>query len=169
MRGYWQADQNSARLATRRIELEAVFDDGEFQEATALGYDSERFKRVHRVQAFGLSSHPPKGSHGIALAANGRPDQTVLIGTEHVDFRPRNLPEGATRLYDKDGTFVFLDADGNLFAETRKKAAIKAGEEAVIEAPTIRLKGNLVIEGNIAHVGNYTQTGIHVDLNGTHK
>lgn len=155
------ADQHSARLSIRRAELQEVDDSGEMQVGTALGYDSETFKKAHRVQPFGYSSHPPKGSHGMALVANGRPDQTVFLGQEHPDYRPRNLPEGATKLYDKDGTFIYLDAAGNVTVETRLKATVKAGQEVLIEAPTIRLKGNVIVEGNITQTGGITSTGAH--------
>lgn len=174
------ADQHSSRLSTRRAESVTVDDSGEFQRMTGDGYDSEQFKLAHRVQPFGLTSHPPKGSHGLAVLANGRPDQTVLLGVEHPDYRPKNTPEGATKLYDKDGTFVYLDAAGNLHAKTRLKLFGEAGQEAHIKAPAIKLEGNVEITGNlsiannlhvganITHVGNMTTGGVHVDANGVH-
>lgn len=157
----YQADTNSPRLSIRRAELVETKDDGEFQTATAMGYADEQFKLAHRAQPFGLSAHAPTGSHGLALLTNGRPDQSVYLGMEHPDYRPRDLPEGATKLYDKDGTFVYLDAGGNLFAETKKKASVKAGEEAYIEAPSIKLKGNVHIEGNVTTTGSIVSAGVH--------
>lgn len=166
--GLYDADLNTPRLAIRRAELVETKDSGELQEVTALGYDEEQFKLAHRAQPFGLSSNAPKGSHGVAVVANGRPDQTVLLGMEHPEFRPRNLPEGATKLYDKDGSFVYLDAAGNLFAEVKQKANVKAGSEATVEAPTIKLKGAVTIEGtlhvagNVTTIGSITSTGPHI-------
>jgi phage baseplate assembly protein V len=157
----FEVDLHSARLSIRRAELQEVDDSGEMQVATALGYDSETFKNAHRVQSFGASSHPPKGSHGLVLVVNGRPDQSVHLGDEHPDYRPRDLPEGAYKIYDKDGTFVYLDAVGNVTVETRLKATVKAGQEVLIEAPTIRLKGDVIVEGNITQTGGITSTGAH--------
>ncbi len=160
-RDYYAADQDVGRLNIRRVESVKIRDDDEMQYATADGYDDEQFDEAHRAQNFGLTSHPPNGSHGLVVSGNGRPDQGVVVGMEHPQYRPRNLPEGATKLYDKDGTFVYLDAGGNLFAETRKKAEVKAGEEAKIEAPTIRLIGNIIITGNITQTGGISSTGVH--------
>lgn len=176
---FWQ-DDYAGRTSLRRAELVDVDDSGEHQIATALGYDDERFSRIHRVQAFGLSANPPAGAHGLVGLVNGRLDQAVLLGIEHQQYRPRNVPPGATKLYDQDGTFVYLDAAGNLYAETRKQAQVKAGETAIVEAPAIQLKGNVTItgtltvggdvtvDGNIANTGDMTTDGVHTDGNGVH-
>lgn len=170
----YAADRESARLSIRRTESVEVDDSGEFQRMTADGYDDETFKMAHRVQPFGLTTHPPKGSHGLALLGNGRPDQNVYLGIEHPKYRPRNLPDGATKLYDKDGTFVYLDAAGNIHAKTRKKLFGEAGEEAHIKAPEIKLEGNVTITGNLTVGGNVTNGGnmntggVHIDANGVH-
>ena len=170
----FRADDHSARLAVRRTESVEVDDSGDMQRMTALGYDDETIKLAHRVQPFGLSSHPPKGSHGLALLGNGRPDQNVFLGIESPSHRPRNLPEGGTKLYDKDGTFVYLDAAGNVHAKTRLKAFVEAGTEAHVKAPTIKLEGNVQITGNltvsgdISNDGNMTTGGVHTDSLGDH-
>ena len=167
-------DRYGTRTSLRRAELVDVDDSGEHQLATALGYEAERFTKIHRVQPFGMTSVPPKGAHGLVGLVNGRLDQAVLLGIEHQDYRPRSLPVGATKLYDKDGTFVYLDSDGNLYAETRKKAQVKAGQEAVVEAPAIQLKGNVTIQGNlqvnghVSNTGDMTTGGVHTDSIGVH-
>ncbi len=157
----FEADEHVARLALRRSELTRVKDDGEFQTVEAMGYADEAFRNVHRVQPFGLSANPPAGSHALIAAVNGRPDQAVMLGAEAPTHRPRNLPSGATKLYDSADGFVYLDAAGNLFAEVTKGARVKAGEAVTIEAPTITIKGNVVVEGNITQTGGITSTGVH--------
>ncbi len=170
----FRADDHSSRLAIRRTESVEVDDAGDMQRMTALGYDDETIKMAHRVQPFGLSTHPPKGSHGLAVLGNGRPDQNVFLGIESPEHRPRNLPEGATKLYDKDGTFVYLDAAGNVHAKTRLKAFVEAGTEAEVKAPTIKLTGNVIISGDltvggdVTNGGNMTTGGVHTDSNGVH-
>ncbi len=147
------ADLHSARLAIRRGEIVETVDDGEHQVATARGYADEVFRRAHRAQAFGFSSRPPAGSHGIALLGNGRPDQSVLIGFEHPTHRPRSLGDGESVLYNAHGDVIFV---------YKKKIKTKT-ETWELEATT------MVIKADIVHTGNMSTSGVHTDSNGTHK
>jgi phage baseplate assembly protein V len=46
---------------------------------------------------------------------------------------------------------------------------IKAGSGTVtVEASHITLKGPVLIQGDITHIGNMTTTGVHIDANGVH-
>lgn len=64
---------------------------------------------------------------------------------------------GATLLFDQD---VLIQTDGNV--------AIKPTGTALIEAATVHLKGNIVLEGNITHTGDMTTSGVHQDSLGFH-
>lgn len=140
----YQSDRDSARVMLSRVELEKTRDDEGLQRATVKGLAGEVIKEAHRLQMYGLTSHAPAGGHGFLLSAGGRRDQAVLLGLEHQDHRPRDLPEGATRLYDTADGYVYLDADGNLFANVQKGASIKAGERIVLEAPEIILRAGAI-------------------------
>lgn len=104
----FDADKHSARLQVRRVELVETRDDGPLQRVTVMGYEGERIKLAHRVQMFGDSSHAPPGAHGLALFVNGRPDQTILLGLEHQDHRPKNMPVGERVLYNAHGDKIFM-------------------------------------------------------------
>lgn len=130
------ADQHAARLSIRRAELVETKDEGEFQEAMADGYADEQFKGAHRVQPFGFTSHAPKGSHGLAIVANGRTDQSVILGMEHPEYRPRDQPEGSSRQYDKDGSYCDMDGDGNLATKCRKESKHE-GDTIVLKSETM--------------------------------
>lgn len=148
----FRTDAHSARLAVRRVELVEVDDSGPLQRVTVLGYADEVIKGAHRVQLFGETSHPPVGSHGLALLVNGRPDQSVILGLEHPDHRPRNLPRGERALYNAHGDVIFL-----------YKEKIKVVTQTFeLVAPTIKL------QGNIEHTGDMTTSGVHTDSNGVH-
>jgi len=152
------ADLYSARMALRRVELREIDDSGEHQLATGLGYDDERFSRVHRIQAFGLSGVPPAGAHGLVGMVNGRLDQAVLLGIEDPGSRPRGLGGGEAVLYNQHGDVIFM-----------YKRKIKMKTETVeLEATTFKITSNIEITGNISQTGNYNQTGVHVDSNGVH-
>jgi len=101
-------DHFGTRTSLRRAELVEVDDSGEHQLATALGYDEERFTKIHRIQPFGMTSVPPKGAHGLVGLVNGRLDQAVLLGIEHQSHRPKNTPAGCTILYNAHGDAVSI-------------------------------------------------------------
>lgn len=91
-----------------RTELRETVDDGDLQTVTLFGVGGEELTKVHRVQAFGLSSNAPVGSHGLGLALGGRRDQVVALGLENAQHRPRSTEVGGTILYDAFGTAISL-------------------------------------------------------------
>lgn len=81
----------------------------DFQRLSGRGHQGHEFTDVHRVQPFGFSSTPPKGSHGVGLPREGRHSNGIfLLGGEHPDFRPKDLPDGATALYGANGELVSI-------------------------------------------------------------
>lgn len=98
----------------RRATLLDTDDSGSQQIMRKLrGLRGEFPEDVYRPQSHGLSSHAPAGAEGILVALGGRSDRLLGLGFEHKDHRPRDLPRGATVLYDNKGNVVFLkSADG---------------------------------------------------------
>jgi phage baseplate assembly protein V len=151
---------------SHRVTLGKTDDSGDQQLIDYKGLEGEEHTEVLRVMPHGLASHAPANSEGIILGLGTR-DMPIALGMESPKHRPKNLPEGATKLYDTDGSFVYLDAAGNLFAEVKKGATVKAGEAATVEAPTITLKGNVKIEGTLDVTGAVT-TGSSITSAGAH-
>jgi phage gp45-like len=88
-----------------RLDYSGIDDDaGDQQLISALGLPGEAFRRIVRQQDFGFFSSAPAGSHGIGLAMMGRRDRVVALALESAAHRPRGLPQGATALYNADGT-----------------------------------------------------------------
>lgn len=159
--GYHDGKNRAARVMVDKTD-----DSGEQQLVDYRGVNGEQHTKVVRAQYFGLSTHAPKDSEGIMAALSNR-DSPMLVGLESPKHRPKNLPEGATKLYDKDGTFVYLDADGNIHAKTRKKAFTEAGEMAHVKAPDIKLEGNVEITGTLV-VADAVTTGSSITSAGAH-
>ena len=94
-----------------RVQSIKVYDDQEQQRFEADGRHGERFggtsgkNAVPRVQGYGMTSYPPKGSQGVTLNLNGNPENAMLIGMEHPKYRPKNLKEGEFKLYEKWGGY----------------------------------------------------------------
>jgi len=151
-----------------RAILRKVKDDGDQQLVDYGGLEGEEHTEVVRVQGFGLSTNPPPESEGVVFGLGTR-DMPMVHGLESPKHRPRDLPSGATKLYDSSNGFVYLDAGGNLHAKVDKGATIEAGQAVTIKAPSLTIDcPNVTINGDIAHNGSMTTSGIHTDSLGDH-
>jgi phage gp45-like len=92
-----------------RFQATSTDDSGEVQKVSGQGAVSESFSNILRVGQFGHAAHAPKGAHGIALSPRGEATLAVLLGLEHSGSRPKNLPEGASQLYDANGNVIFCN------------------------------------------------------------
>lgn len=161
--------ENRAGVMIHRVRLTKTHDDGDQQRVDYEALSGEKPTEVLRAMPHGLASHAPDESEGIVLAGGGTRDLPVVIGSESPKHRPRDLPQGATKLYDSADGFVYLDAGGNLNASVTKGANITAGEAVTVKAPTVTIEGNLVVKGDITHTGNMTTSGVHTDSTGPHS
>lgn len=159
--------EDAHQNVSHRVIWDKTKDDGDQQLISYKGLAGEQHTEVLRVMPHGLSSHSPAGSEGVVIGMASR-DMPVVVGGESPKHRPRDLPEGATRLYDSADGFVYLDAGGNLHAKVTKGATIEAGEAVTVKAATVTIEGDVVIKGNITHTGNMTTSGIHTDSSGPH-
>jgi phage gp45-like len=104
-----------------RTQFEKVYDDDEQQKVEMLGRQNERYggstgkHAVPRIQSYGFTSHPPKGSQAITTTLDGNPDKAMVSGGEHPQFRPKNLAEGELKLYEKWGGYLYGKEDRWIF------------------------------------------------------
>ncbi|MBN9453263.1 MAG: phage baseplate assembly protein [Bosea sp.] len=128
-----------------RFELGEIDDSGDQQLLRGFGLPGEEFAKAPRIMPHGLASRPPKGSHGIGIAVNGRRDEVVVLGLEQPGSRPKNLPDGGTTLYDASGNKLELSSAGGNLDTGAQPFAMKSGQ-FTIEATEIVLKvGDTVI------------------------
>jgi phage gp45-like len=149
-----------------RVILGKTHDDGDQQLVDYKGLVDEEHTKALRVMPHGLASHAPPESEGVVGSLATR-DMPIVFGLESPKHRPRKLPVGATKLYDTEDGFVYLDAGGNLHAHVKKKAFVEAGEEAHVKAPEIKLEGNVTITGTL-HVAGAVTTGSSITSAGDH-
>ena len=145
-----QDHENRGRLS--RVIITKVDDSGNQQLIDYDGVKDEQHTNVVRLQAFGYSNNPPAGAEGVVLALNSR-DAPMLIGIEHPDHKPKGLPSGGSRLYDSKGSYVDLDAAGNI-------SHVSATSISITTA-TLKIKANVEITGDIKHTGKMTSSGDH--------
>lgn len=130
-----------SRIGLFRGELVETNDKGPLQTAKALGLAGEELDGVHVVRQHGLASHAPKGSHGIGLSLTGERTLTVLLGLEHQNKRPQELPEGNTTLYDAKGNAIRMMGPDGAFIDVADRSLKAAGKTITLEATdTILLK-----------------------------
>lgn len=126
-----------------RARLMAFDDASEFQKAKFRGFAGETFTDVHRIQMHGFSSHPPADTVGLMLRL-GESDRLLALGFDTPN-RPKNLPAGATALYDQHGNVLKMVNTGVELAA--------ADVPLVIKAKTLRFEGDYgVIEASAAGI-----------------
>lgn len=124
--------RDPVHAALIRGRLESHDDTDGVQRITARGLRDSTFGDVLRLQPFGFSSTPPKGSVGLILAQSGAAERAFALGFEHEDHRPRSQPIGGTVLYDASGQAISI---------VNRTIRIVGGDLFHLSAATIVLDG----------------------------
>ena len=133
-----------------------------------------RYQNVELLHYAGFMSAPKVGESAEIMIFDVNGDRGQLVGIPIGDSEKRQkIPEGwaAFGTPDKPEHHVRWDDEGNMHVRAPgKKVTIHESAEAVVNAATsITLNApTIFINGNIVHVGNNTQTGIHIDSLGDH-
>jgi phage gp45-like len=93
---------------------------------------------VEHLEPFGFTSHAPQGAEAIVLAFGGNGSHSVglLVG----DRRYRLvIEEGEAAIYNQQGDYLKMGADGT--------ATLKTATRAVIDAPATEITGTLQVTG----------------------
>jgi phage gp45-like len=106
----WEHD-DAVRAVLRRFRVLETDDSGTQQKTKLAGLKNERPEEIVRIQGHGITSHAPKESEGVGIPLGGRADRLMILGLEHKDKRPKNLPEGGVALYDADGKVLKIVKD----------------------------------------------------------
>lgn len=96
-------------LMVNRGVSESVDDTTKIQTIKSRLLKGEVKNKIPSIQQFGYSSNPPKGSDLVILSINGNRENSVVIGSEHRDYRYLDLAEGDCVVYNKNGKFIHLN------------------------------------------------------------
>lgn len=129
-----------------------------FKRAKILSYDAA--KRTAQVHIHGLTDGASQGLTATFAYPVGDDDrdterQIVLGNDVYVFFEDGDESCPVIAFYSSHGTGAEVDKR----RIRQKNIELLATTKAYIDAPTIHLKGNVIIDGNIKHTGNQTTTG----------
>ena len=164
----WTIDELQSRVRNGLVRgvVKAANDNPMLQTVDLQLEDGIRPTKVEHWHPYGFTHHPQDGAEVLVASLGGNRDHMVAFPSSDRRYRIK-VAKGEVAIHDDQGQKVHITRDG-VVVDTPKKADVKAGESARIEAPTITLKGNLVIEGDITHTGNMNTSGVHTDSNGVH-
>jgi phage baseplate assembly protein V len=118
---------------------------------------------VEHMQNYGFTSHATGGDVAVAFIAGNR-EQGIVLAVDDRRYRI-TLNAGEVAMYDDLGNKVEL---------LRDMVKVTAVQHAEVQAPTIKLigeielVGNVKIQGNIDSTGMITNNGKRVDSTHTH-
>jgi len=88
--------------------VKAVNDSGGVQLLKISALADEVKDNVERVQQYGFTSNPKRGSESVAIAIGGNRGHLLIISVDDRSARPKDLAEGETALWSDFGDRVWL-------------------------------------------------------------
>ncbi len=158
------------RLMVARGLVNLINDAGGLQRLQVEALDNEPLDGVERVQNFGHTSHPPRGSMPVLVAVAGSRDHMVAVAVDNEEHRPRDLKEGESAMYNAHGVKLLFDQDGNATLSC-KKFIIDASDGIQANTPLANFSQALTVNGMFSFkaglsgagggqmTGNFTHAG----------
>lgn len=131
-------------MFSRGVVLE-INDSAGIQRVKASLYADEIQSKLERIQNYGFTSNPQKGSEAIVLFHSGNRDHGVVLAIDDRRFRVKNLQEGEVAFYSDEGDTIIFKR-GNKMEITTKELTVNAADKvnvvtqlANIEAPSVTI------------------------------
>lgn len=128
------------RLIASRCVIKTVNDAPRGQEVQIRILAGELVGKAERFTEYGFTSHPFPEAEGVAISLGGSRDHVIVVATEDRNYRI-HLAQGEVSLYDDQGQVVTLKRGGEVF--------VKASTICRIEAPLVRIEGDLEVTGDV--------------------
>lgn len=132
-------------MVSRGVIASADDEPGIQLEQVSLVYEEDKVS-IERFQNYGFSSSPPADSEALVVFVGGGRDHGIIVATDDRQRRFTGLQPGECVIYNANtGDSLVLKNDGSAELQT-DKVVIKS-EEIEIEAPEIRIKGDIELDG----------------------
>lgn len=148
---------DSTRNAFRGV-LNLVKSNLGIQQVQVSGLADETLQDVELVQHFGFTSSPPKGCEAVILPVGGRTTHSIVVATEHADFRVKALKSGEVAIYDQSGSSVVLK-HGKIIEIQCDQLIINATQKVEINTPLTQVSKVLTAKGQINGQGGMAVQG----------
>ena len=135
------------------------------------GVASEGLDAVELMQQYGVTSSPPAATMALVVPVGGRTAHSVVIATEHGEFRLRVAP-GEVAVYDDLGQSVHLTRAGIVMRGAGLPVTITGTPEIICDTPLltatgeIHAAGRIVTDADLVAAGNALVAGDIVDQSG---
>ncbi|WP_199257215.1 phage baseplate assembly protein V [Pantoea sp. BAV 3049] len=148
-----------------RAALSRITTTGGVMTAQLDGLDSETLQEVEVFQHYGLTSVPPEGAMAVVLPLGGRTSHSIVVATEHSQYRIQSLSSGEVSLYNSDGASVTLkqgkiiNIEGDTLNVNVKNFNVTATDAAKIDTPELTATQKLTAQGAISGTAGMDITG----------
>jgi phage baseplate assembly protein V len=142
-------DLFKALLRARNMIKHAVIgssdDTGKWQRVQIEALDGEVRHGIPVFQSFGFASNPDtsdgENPEALVVHIGGRPDGAVVIQITDRRYRPKNLQPGETAMYDKAGSIITMQTNGDI--------VISSGSGELKINDNVTVTGDLHVQGGI--------------------
>lgn len=151
------------RLAFRGV-VSLVKSDGPVQLMQGEGLATENGQDDEYFQHYGLTSNPPAGSMKIALPIGGKTSHSIVIATEHGDYRLKSLKPGEVALYTDEGDKIVLkrgrliEVTTHTFRLNTQVMEVNASTKIDFNTPVVTCSEQAVIQHRLTGNGSLTIT-----------
>ncbi|QBH95458.1 phage baseplate assembly protein V [Limnobaculum zhutongyuii] len=169
---------NGIRQAFRGV-LTRVNSTGAAQAVQAEALNGEPLQDVELFQQYGLTSNPPAGTAAIMLPLNGKTSHSIVIATEHGQYRLQGLKSGEVAIYTdekakivlKRGRIIEIDCD--IYRVNCLSFEVNASDKADFNTPMLTASEQMTAKAKITGQGGMAISGgnggVSATIDGTLK
>lgn len=131
-----------------RGRIVGVKNDGAVMLVQAEGLADEKMLDVELFQQFGFTSMPPAGTMLVSLPIGGQTSHSMVIATEHGDYRLKILRNGEVAIYSHEGAYVAV-RNGRVVEVECDRYVVNASVEVQLNTPKVLTTGLIKADGEI--------------------
>ena len=145
---------NRIKMVLNRALIDIVNDSTDMQLVQISIMSDEVKTDVERIQDYGFTSKPLKGSEALVGFINGNKDQGIVIKVDNAQYRLKGLEDGEVAMYNNTGAYVKMKKDGEIVMSSEKGITLsaKTGEDVVVNGKNVTV--NLESGGTFSVAGS---------------
>ncbi len=133
------------KLMVSKAIITIIDDAAKMQRAQVKLLDGE-VSELERIQDYGITSRPPKGSEAVAVFVGGNRDHGVVLRVDNREYRLKLPKEGDVALYDMEGNKVVLSPSEKRIEISSTNEVVVKAKKAVVESDEIFLGEEVLSE-----------------------